>query len=232
MAKEIHSGRTGDTSRTKKENIKNNSIRLFGVEITENNVSSCGKESESTSAAMEGRNLLMNSSSKGRRWSEDEQRAFLIGLKKLGKGNWVGIARDFVPSRTPTQVASHAQKYFDRQKDNNKRAPKRHNCSSVFDINLDQESSRNTCPSPTNQSFIKKSNSKGKETTPISPMPVSYRVPPNASLPWVSFNGSYVYAYVPMPNYYHFAKVCAPSSTNATSSQSNSASLDNLDLTL
>ncbi|XP_059315386.1 transcription factor MYB1R1-like [Lycium ferocissimum] len=43
------------------------------------------------------------SSSKGRRWSEDDQRAFLIGLDNLGKGNWTDIARDFVPSRTPTQ---------------------------------------------------------------------------------------------------------------------------------
>mmetsp|Transcript_58706 Transcript_58706/g.187265 ORF Transcript_58706/g.187265 Transcript_58706/m.187265 type:complete len:260 (+) Transcript_58706:983-1762(+) len=38
--------------------------------------------------------------------------AFLVGLKKLGKGNWRGISRHFVPTRTPTQVASHAQKHF------------------------------------------------------------------------------------------------------------------------
>ena len=40
---------------------------------------------------------------------------FLLGLQKLGKGDWRGIARNYVISRTPTQVASHAQKYFIRQ---------------------------------------------------------------------------------------------------------------------
>ncbi|KAK4589152.1 hypothetical protein RGQ29_019943 [Quercus rubra] len=37
---------------------------------------------------------------------------FLLGLQKLGKGDWRGIACNYVISRTPTQVASHAQKYF------------------------------------------------------------------------------------------------------------------------
>ncbi|CAN4116213.1 unnamed protein product [Withania somnifera] len=247
MAKEIHSEGTGHTSRTfLNKNINNNSIKLFGVEITLNNVSPSGQESRSGTG---GRNVRSCSSSKGRRWSEDEQRGFLIGLEKLGKGNWVGIAKDFVPSRTPTQVASHAQKYFDRQKDEN-RASKRHKCS-VFDINLDEESSNttNTCPSsyaPTYQSFtkeaasvpLKKSTNKGKELlnqeSPISPIPVSYRIPVRTG-PWVSFNGAY--AYVSMTNYTFPTPNFASSSTNANplhrvSSQSNSASLDNLDLTL
>ncbi|KAG8503823.1 hypothetical protein CXB51_001933 [Gossypium anomalum] len=37
---------------------------------------------------------------------------FLEGLRKLGKGNWKGISENYVTSRTPIQVASHAQKYF------------------------------------------------------------------------------------------------------------------------
>lgn len=45
-------------------------------------------------------------------WTESEHLAFLVGLKKLGKGNWRGVSRYFVPTRTPTQVASHAQKHF------------------------------------------------------------------------------------------------------------------------
>ncbi|KAG1670541.1 hypothetical protein FOA52_015406 [Chlamydomonas sp. UWO 241] len=49
---------------------------------------------------------------KGAPWDETEHRAFLKGLSSLGKGNWRGISRMFVPSRSPTQVASHAQKYF------------------------------------------------------------------------------------------------------------------------
>ncbi|XP_020597905.1 transcription factor MYBS1-like [Phalaenopsis equestris] len=41
-------------------------------------------------------------------------RLFLLGLEKFGKGDWRSISRNFVVSRTPTQVASHAQKYFIR----------------------------------------------------------------------------------------------------------------------
>lgn len=41
-------------------------------------------------------------------------RLFLLGLSKFGKGDWRSISRNFVISRTPTQVASHAQKYFIR----------------------------------------------------------------------------------------------------------------------
>ena len=42
-------------------------------------------------------------------------RRFLMGLVKYGKGDWRNIARNFVVTKTPTQVASHAQKYFIRQ---------------------------------------------------------------------------------------------------------------------
>ena len=49
---------------------------------------------------------------KGAPWTEAEHVAFLAGLRKFGKGNWRAIARCYVPSRTPTQVASHAQKHY------------------------------------------------------------------------------------------------------------------------
>ncbi|CAN6862046.1 unnamed protein product, partial [Brassica oleracea] len=48
-------------------------------------------------------------------WTEEEHRTFLNGLEKLGKGDWRGISRNFVVTKSPTQVASHAQKYFLRQ---------------------------------------------------------------------------------------------------------------------
>ncbi|KAL2632309.1 hypothetical protein R1flu_016995 [Riccia fluitans] len=67
---------------------------------------------------------------KGVPWTEEEHRLFLLGLQKLGKGDWRGISRNFVQSRTPTQVASHAQKYFIRQSNLNKRKRR----SSLFDI--------------------------------------------------------------------------------------------------
>ncbi|KAL9270170.1 Transcription factor KUA1-like protein [Drosera capensis] len=63
-------------------------------------------------------------------WMEEEHRMFLLGLQKLGKGDWRGISRNFVISRTPTQVASHAQKYFIRQSN----ASRRKRRSSLFDI--------------------------------------------------------------------------------------------------
>ncbi|XP_022721467.1 transcription factor MYBS3-like [Durio zibethinus] len=67
---------------------------------------------------------------KGVPWTEEEHRLFLIGLHKLGKGDWRGIARNFVMSRTPTQVASHAQKYFIRQSNVTRRKRR----SSLFDM--------------------------------------------------------------------------------------------------
>lgn len=63
-------------------------------------------------------------------WTEEEHRLFLVGLQKLGKGDWRGIARNYVVSRTPTQVASHAQKYFIRQTN----ATRRKRRSSLFDM--------------------------------------------------------------------------------------------------
>ncbi|XP_054819271.1 transcription factor DIVARICATA-like [Prosopis cineraria] len=56
-----------------------------------------------------------NERKKGIPWTEEEHKLFLLGLKKHGKGDWRNISRNFVLTRTPTQVASHAQKYFIRQ---------------------------------------------------------------------------------------------------------------------
>ncbi|KAK8947737.1 Transcription factor DIVARICATA [Platanthera guangdongensis] len=61
----------------------------------------------------------------------DENRLFLLGLEKYGKGDWRSISRKFVISRTPTQVASHAQKYFIRLNSMNKDNRRR---SSIHDI--------------------------------------------------------------------------------------------------
>ncbi|KAJ0841728.1 putative transcription factor MYB-HB-like family [Helianthus annuus] len=74
-------------------------------------------------------------------WSVEEHKRFLQGLEIYGKGDWRSISRMMVVTRTATQVASHAQKYFLRQaslkedynKEENRKRMKRKR-SSIHDI--------------------------------------------------------------------------------------------------
>ncbi|EPS57937.1 myb family transcription factor [Genlisea aurea] len=79
---------------------------------------------------------------KGVPWTEDEHRRFLLGLQKHGKGDWRSISRNYVISKTPTQVASHAQKYYQRQLSGRKdrRRP------SIHDITIVNPSSSSAPP--------------------------------------------------------------------------------------
>ncbi|KAL8153324.1 hypothetical protein V2J09_011084 [Rumex salicifolius] len=79
---------------------------------------------------------------KGTPWTAEEHRLFLFGLQKLGKGDWRGISRNFVVSRTPTQVASHAQKFFIRQSN----AFRRKRRSSLFDMVPDMDTDPQPVP--------------------------------------------------------------------------------------
>ncbi|KAJ1436255.1 SANT/Myb domain [Sesbania bispinosa] len=88
-----------------------------------------------------------NDRKKGTPWTEEEHRLFLIGLSKFGKGDWRSISRNVVVSRTPTQVASHAQKYFLRQ-NSVKKERKR---SSIHDITTVDS---NSVPVPIDQNWV------------------------------------------------------------------------------
>ncbi|CAK7331955.1 unnamed protein product [Dovyalis caffra] len=71
-----------------------------------------GESSLGRAAESKGKEREHTERRKGNPWTEEEHRLFLIGLQKYGKGDWRSISRNAVVSRTPTQVASHAQKYF------------------------------------------------------------------------------------------------------------------------
>ncbi|XP_027773873.1 probable transcription factor At5g61620 isoform X3 [Solanum pennellii] len=125
---------------------------------------------------------------KGTSWTEEEHRYFLIGLENLGKGDWRGISKRYVPSRTPTQVASHAQKYFIRiaSIEKKKRRP------SVFDVHLKNPNSHISSKSSSYIPEVSKEASKGvpsatRERPPLSPSPISrpFGVPNLAHMPYV-----------------------------------------------
>ncbi|KAG5540497.1 hypothetical protein RHGRI_020643 [Rhododendron griersonianum] len=133
-----------------------NRVRLFGVELVDHLSSSSSSSPRSIDSMNKSRNMgcpstplttpISPSSSSIEippidhpldkirptrvAWTTEEHLKFLAGLNEIGKGDWIGISERFVTTRTPTQVASHAQKYFLRQNPPLKRKLRR----SLFDL--------------------------------------------------------------------------------------------------
>lgn len=76
----------------------------------------------------------------GVQWTEEEHQSFLAGTEKLGKGDWKGITKSFVTTKTLAQVASHAVKYFLRHA----AADKKKRRTSIFDISINESHSPNS----------------------------------------------------------------------------------------
>ncbi|KAH7846511.1 hypothetical protein Vadar_014794 [Vaccinium darrowii] len=111
---------------------------------------------------------------KGIAWTEEEHRLFLLGLDKYGKGDWRNISRNFVVSRTPTQVASHAQKYFIRLSSVNKERRR----SSIHDITSVGGGDSSTLQAPIIGKLDGGASSKNENPAPLSNPVASKYVPP------------------------------------------------------
>ncbi|XP_020588515.1 transcription factor DIVARICATA-like [Phalaenopsis equestris] len=121
-----------------------------------------------------GGRLAEHERKKGIPWTEEEHKRFLIGLKKYGKGDWRNISRNFVVTRTPTQVASHAQKYFIRLNSGTKEKRR----ASIHDIKtVSLEDSRSPSPSQPSVSSIQSSSSSAPATSEQFSMVVDSKLP-------------------------------------------------------
>ncbi|WVY94787.1 hypothetical protein V8G54_033875 [Vigna mungo] len=76
------------------------------------------------------------------RWTENEHRLFLLGLKSCGEGNWKSISELYVVSKSPSQVSSHAQKYKIHQKTSMQNKKRK----SIHEISI--EPSKHVIPTP------------------------------------------------------------------------------------
>ncbi|KAH0745794.1 hypothetical protein KY285_007451 [Solanum tuberosum] len=196
------------------------SIKLFGFEIT--------TTTSSAAAIISEKDFMGRKIKKGNRWTEDEQRAFLKGLVFHGKGSWTNIAKDFVPTRTSTQVASHAQKYFVRLLDANSNERKKRKKSSVFDLRIEKTEHLEIKTEDTHQAIVPLGNNQEsvQETHNVPSFVPNYMM---KRVPTVMPPLTWVYMY---PYNDHYASTSISTTTfdkplSGISSSSSSSSEDN-----
>jgi SHAQKYF class myb-like DNA-binding protein len=126
------------------------------------------------SSALQAGNTVAKRSTAGKSWDEEEHMQFLKGLHAFGKGQWKQISRYYVPSRTPTQVASHAQKHFLRVTGNAKRKSKFAAVDAIAEVQLGSSldrtdergnSGRGGIPAPTPREIVRGSSSRPQQAS-------------------------------------------------------------------
>ncbi|KAK7845925.1 putative transcription factor [Quercus suber] len=148
-------------------------IKIFGVYL-QNNIN--GNVENNKSQVVREPSIAVDQKPKGKRWTEEEHKLFLIGLNQLGKHDWKEISQKFVITKTPAQIASHAQKYFLRQAETNKmkRRP------SVFDLTLQNEVELSpSAPKDCQVSQTKKSDAESSSESLALDIPPLAQIPPS-----------------------------------------------------
>ena len=103
-------------------------------------------------------------------------RLFLLGLEIIGKGKWKDISKYTGLQRSSSQVACHAQKYFTRCNIKQKRNMKKKKRTSICDITMVSQRTRNIYEDDIRKAYIE--SAKEKE-----PRIHEYALP----LPWSFF---------------------------------------------